>query len=181
VELAGISRTRDLARASDVVVIVLDGSAPLDELDANVLALASDAGSPRLFVRAKIDLSPQWAAHDLQRFEADRDASWEVHDVSAHTGRGVAILCAAIHEALRDGVTDSPLERPAIVVERHHVALLRAAERLANAQRVLDRAGELELVALELQSANLELEEIVGISAPDDVLERVFSKFCIGK
>jgi tRNA modification GTPase len=77
VELAGISRTRDLARASDVVVIVLDGSAPLDDLDAGVLALASDTGTPRLFVRAKIDLSPQWEAHDLQRFEAYRDASWE--------------------------------------------------------------------------------------------------------
>jgi tRNA modification GTPase len=120
---------------------------------------------------------------DLER-AVDLDALGQVAKkkkllmVSARQGQGVQDL----KRSLREVILDADRE-PAFVLTnlRHKAALLRAEKVLAEAASALSQMGLTELVAVTLQQARESLEEIVGIVHTDDVLERIFSKFCLGK
>jgi tRNA modification GTPase len=83
---------------------------------------------------------------------------------------------------LRQLVLGRTVESPVILNNlRHNNALLRGDEVLAIAVEALDRGDAPEMVAVSLQEARESFEQVVGIVTSDDILERVFSDFCIGK
>jgi tRNA modification GTPase len=99
---------------------------------------------------------------------------------SATTGRGVTEL----REALRTrfgGEEVSFEELPLVSEQRHEEALRLARDRLRDARRGLDQGEAEELVALELREATVALGAITGEGITQDVLEQIFSRFCIGK
>jgi tRNA modification GTPase len=179
VEAAGIARTGDLLRDADLAIVVLDGSSPIDDLDRGVLDLTASSGA-RLVVRNKADLPAAWGRPDLVR-EAGELPLDPLLDVSALTGSGVAELCSTLERTLLGVGHESASDPPVIVLERHQAAFLRAADLLSAAADLVARGQELELVALELQSASRELEVVLGSAAPEEVLDLVFRRFCIGK
>ena len=168
VELAGIERTRNVIAMADVVVVVLDASAALDAEDHAVLE--ATAGKPRVLVRNKSDLVPVWP----------NDGT--IIDVSALRGAGLEALGSAVAAAALPGaVLEPPAEAVVVTRARHHVALLAAAEALRRSELALESGQALEIVACELQAAIVELERLVGSSDVDDLLDRIFSRFCVGK
>ena len=84
--------------------------------------------------------------------------------------------------ALRECFLDSPQE-PEIVVTnvRHKAALDRARTSLVEVHRAIDQGMPPDIVAVDLQEARDSLEEIIGTVTNDDILDRIFSQFCIGK
>ncbi|GMV38472.1 MAG: tRNA modification GTPase MnmE [Myxococcales bacterium] len=165
IEREGIARTRARLLRADVVVRVFDGSRPPGPEDE----LTRDAGSDRaLSVLNKRDLGldPAWAPTLLR--------------VSATTGEGIEALADALLEAAG---LDEPLATEAAVVTRarHRAALDRAVEALAQAAEAARLSLPHEIVAGELQLALLALGDIVGATTAEDILDRIFATFCIGK
>ena len=100
--------------------------------------------------------------------------------VSARTGARLDDLCSLLLE--RTVGTGGYTERTALVASaRHRDNLQRAAAALARAEQAAAAALGGELVAADLRNAVSHLEEIIGIVASDDVLNRIFAQFCIGK
>jgi len=87
-----------------------------------------------------------------------------------------------LKESLRDCFLDSAAE-PEIVVTnvRHKAALDRARESLVEVHRAIEQGLPPDIVAVDLQEARDSLEEIIGTVTNEDILDRIFSQFCIGK
>jgi tRNA modification GTPase len=169
VEAEGVTRARQAWDVADVILVVVDGSAPLDSLDRQLLE--ETAGRQRLVVSNKSDL---WA--DL---EGEGGAGFL--RVSARTGDGLDRLRAGLVRALDVEIRDDP---PAITNLRHVALLVRAHEALSRARAAAGAGGDTlpeEFVLADLQDARAALEEISGRRTSEDVLSHIFSRFCIGK
>jgi tRNA modification GTPase len=171
VEALGIERTHRALAESQVVLWVVDGSAPL-AADSRPPA-GSVAGKRAVVVLNKLDLGDGADAAALAAATgADR---CEVVRASARTGLGADEVVAALVRAAGFEPGDVlASERQALVLERACEALARAA-----AQGRLGSPGE--IVALELRDALRALEELLGMNASADLLDRIFARFCVGK
>ncbi|MDR3635730.1 MAG: tRNA modification GTPase [Isosphaeraceae bacterium] len=98
---------------------------------------------------------------------------------SAATGEGLEALRAVIAATLRRQVTDADL--PASTSARCRDSLGRAGEALRSAAETVRSGGGDELVAIDLRQAVDELGKVIGVTVTDDILDRIFRRFCIGK
>lgn len=183
VEAEGVARSRELLQAADLAVVLLDGSQPLDERDRVVLHETAQ-GRGRLVIRNKGDLPAAW--HSLaDGFAAPTKGPAPADDpiltTSARTGEGLRALSEAIRAALARRTGEPETERPTVLRARHHVALLRAGSFLHGALARLREGGGLDLVACDLQAAGTELEGLLGIVSSEEILDRIFRRFCVGK
>ncbi len=155
VEAAGVGRAKRQVELADIVLHVIDGA------DTSASAeLAPQTAAPILQVRTKADLYP-------------------AADVSATTGAGLDALLERIVGALALGeIHGSGL---AIGRERQRVALETACDALDRAAALLSQHAPGELAAVDIQDATDALGDLVGLSTIEDVLDRLFSAFCIGK
>ncbi len=147
---------RDQARDADLVLLCVEAGAELDEEEWTLLRGAE----PAVVLATKCDLTPA---------PAGRLAT------SAATGAGLAELRALLAERARARAAPAP----SVGRCRHHVAA--CTERLRQAHQMVLFGEPPELVALELRAALDELGEMVGAVYTDDLLDRIFSRFCIGK
>jgi tRNA modification GTPase len=172
VESEGVDRARRAQRVSDLILFVIDRSRPLEPDDS-----FQTIGNKRLIVANKADLPAAWRSAEAEQVFG----LGEVVEVSALTGEGIAMLRERIAMAL----DVEPLsDRPAITNVRHIALVQRAHEALVRARTAaLGDGGSLseEFVLADLQDARAALEEIAGRRAPDDLLEHIFARFCIGK
>ncbi len=170
-ESEAIARARTAAAEADIVVAVLDGSAEIDdEQCASLTELSAEAS---LVVLNKADLPAGIEVDSIRRLTRAR-----IVVTSALDGTGCEELAAALKELAGTGSEKAPV---GISRARHRAALTRTAEAIEAATDLLDRAGDCELVALELRTA---VEELSSISTPldnEEVLDIIFGRFCIGK
>jgi tRNA modification GTPase len=171
VESIGVELARKAMQIADVVLVVLDGSCPLDEADRAVLR--ETCQRRRIVVANKRDVA--------DRADRAECAESPFLPVSAKSGTGVEALRAALAGAL-----DAELlsERPSITNLRHVSLVERADEALRRAcDAIVERGTSVaeELVLADLQIARDAFEEISGRRTPDDLLAHIFSRFCIGK
>lgn len=172
VEKVGIDFSRRHIEAADATLIVLDGSLPHTAEDEAILQAVR--GKKGLIVVNKKDLPRQLDISWLAETAPDKS----VLSISAKRGTGLDEL----KQAVRDIVLKAPSE-PAIVLTniRHKAALERTVDGLRAAVAGTEARLAPELVAAELMEARDGLEEIVGVIDNDNILEHIFSKFCIGK
>ena len=163
VEQEGIRRARRRAEEADLVVWISDATAPATDMPTNL-----SAGAPRtLRVLNKIDAAGARPA-DQARFD---------HAISARTGDGIPELVAALGMIVKRAVGGD--ESPAITQLRHRRQIEACLEALAGAP--LTGGLDIELAAENLRRAADALGRIVGRIDPEDVLDQVFARFCIGK
>jgi len=160
---------------ADLVLLAVDGSAPQpDRLDELISLIAA----PVVVAITKCDLAPQ---AQLLLLAPDGNRGHEVIATSAVTGQGIEELRAALVRAVEGGSVDRQAAGP-VLTARHRSALEQAAGALARASRLARRGGGAgELAAVELREALESLGAIVGQGAGRDVLDLIFSRFCIGK
>lgn len=104
----------------------------------------------------------------------------EVVAVSARTGAGLPALAAAVGRHLA-GRGDEAAGTPRLLFARHQEALERARQALEAVRAGLEGGLSLDLVAEELRAALGALDDLAGRSTPEDVLDRIFARFCLGK
>ncbi len=167
-EQEGVKRTRAAAASADLLLVVLDASARWEPGDDESIALLDR--KPGLLVRNKTDLPT------LIEIPA-RYAALPQIEVSALTEQGIAQLQQTILRmipvpSLRDGT--------GITRQRHLEQLFITCERLQAAEQLLSDSSP-ECAAAELQEGLLALGAVLGENVGEDVLDRIFSEFCIGK
>src|SRR6267142_1027886 len=170
VESIGVMRSLETLSDADLALIVLDGSIALDDDDRHVLAKAEAV--PSLLVINKDDLP---RAIDL----ASLNGSRRVY-VSARTGEGLESLRAAIRAFVLDQKTDLA-DDLVLTNARQHEALAKAIVSLNAASDALARNVPHEMALLDLYQALSALDELTGDVVTDDIQDRIFATFCIGK
>ena len=174
VEREGVRRTHDALARAELVLVVLDGSAPLDPEDRRTLELLQEKSA--VLVVNKADLPPRVEPADLKGFVEPRRIVW----TSATTGAGLDELRDAIRDTvLRQGL--EPSEGVLITHLRHRSALERAKTSLDQALVSIQQHMAAECIAADLRVAINAIGEIIGETTTDDILDRIFREFCIGK
>jgi tRNA modification GTPase len=168
VEVEGIARAMAAHATASVILLVLDRSRPLMPDDRALLD--TTATRMRIVVANKSDLAPAW--------EADC-AGTRVVEVSARTGDGVDRLRAALLQAATQ--QEPSRDTPAVTNLRHVQLLERALEAVSRAGTAARLGVPEEFVLADVHDARAPLEEVTGARTPDDVLNAIFQKFCIGK
>jgi tRNA modification GTPase len=168
IEAEGIARAAAARRIAALVIVVLDGSVPLTEDDRAVLR--ETEGVPRLVVINKSDLEAAWAGDDL---------AVPFLRVSALTAAGLDQLRERMILAVSG--TDCHRDVPAVTNLRHVDLLARARAALDRASAAAAEKVPEEFVLADLNDARALLEEVTGTRTADDMLEHIFSSFCIGK
>jgi len=108
------------------------------------------------------------------------DLGREPGGVSAETGDGLPALLGAIYAAIGAAVPYDP-DVPAVLRARHRLALDRAAAEMARFREALATDIPATIAAVHLRAAVGALDELIGVVRTDDILDRVFADFCIGK
>ncbi|MDE3069031.1 MAG: tRNA uridine-5-carboxymethylaminomethyl(34) synthesis GTPase MnmE [Verrucomicrobiota bacterium] len=189
IEEEGVRRSRLSLAQAELLLHVLDASEPLTAADAN--HLAEFAGKQRILVRNKVDLPvklelpPEHACPP--RREAIRaspatgpEFGASVVDVCCLNGEGIEKLKDAIKDRVWSGAIEAGMLE-VMINSRHQDALNRAREAARRTIDALRGDAALELVALDLRIAVNAVGEIVGQTATEDLLDSIFSQFCIGK
>jgi tRNA modification GTPase len=167
VEELGIARSFEAMADADLVLVVLDLAAPLDQIDADILRRAESQG--RVLVAGN--------KCDLPRV---LDPARECHPVSALTGAGIAALTDRIIETLAPAGAEQ--QEPGFITSLRHENLLRESiEALDNARQAAQVGIPHEMLLLDLYAALRPIDAITGGTTADDILNRIFSTFCIGK
>jgi tRNA modification GTPase len=172
IEQMGVNLSRQYLEKADALIVVLDGSTKLTQ-DDKVLLRNVEAKKVLIAVN-KDDLPQTLSPEDLSRFSDSRT----IVRVSAKSGEGINVL----QKKLRDLVIDCERE-PAMVLTnlRHRNALLRGETALRHAETTLEEGYAAEFVAVDLNETRNALGEIIGTVSDEDILERIFNNFCIGK
>lgn len=174
VEQIGITLTRRKLKEADFVLIVIDQSRPLDRDDLD--SIHASQGKQALIVINKIDLPVRLRegadAEALSLFPSVR--------ISALTGEGLDHLRKAIKDAILGGGVDATSSSVAPNV-RHRHALAQALGFFKEAAFRIREDAPMEIVAMELKSGLDALGEIIGETTTEEVLDSIFSQFCLGK
>jgi tRNA modification GTPase len=172
IERIGVQLSRERVEKADAGIFVIDGSMSLTADDRALLG--EMAGKKTLLTVNKNDLPRVVAVDELTRSLGPNRVSY----VSAKTGDGTNEL----KESLRDLIVDTETE-PSVVITnlRHRSALMRGEMALRHALSSLGENQAPEFIAVDLSQTSEALEEIVGTIRSEDILERIFSEFCIGK
>jgi tRNA modification GTPase len=172
VERIGVELSRRHLDKADAAIIVLDGSEALTHDDEALLQSA--ASKKHLIAINKSDLTQSPHQSVTARLNCDKRSG----RVSAKTGYGINWL----KESLRDLLVDSEVETPVIITNLRHRSILdRSRISLIRAAAAVENNYASEFVAIDLNDAREALEEITGVIQNEDILERIFSNFCIGK
>ena len=175
VEAEGQRRAAARLQEADLVLHVIDRSRPLEEEDRRIF---QSAPSGRLLlVINKADLAPVFSVKQARNFLGSAVA----REVSARQGTGLEELGEAIYKLVSGGL-DGAGETPRLVPNlRHRLALEAARPPLVRAIDGLKQGLAPELVALEITTTLEHLGLITGRTTPEDVLDEIFSSFCLGK
>ncbi len=170
VEVIGIERAVEYAQTAEVILAMFDGTAEFSRWDCKI---AEDyLGKNAIAVINKADIDNEECEHKAELIHNMVNEA-ECIVISCETGEGIDKLCSAICSRL--GFSHG--ERAIVTNERHIECLIRAREDLIDAQA----AGQTDLAAVSVQSALSHLGEITGREVGEDVLDRIFSRFCVGK
>ena len=176
VEEIGIRRAREKMAGADLVLMLVDASAPLTSDDQRLLAGLGDR--PFLLVANKMDIvdRTQATAAITEAFPGARPVA-----ISAKTGLGISELEAAIFAAVTGQDTLRDPEHACVPNLRHQAALRRALDACRLVIAGLGEGLPADLVSVDLQSALDHLGDIVGETTTEDILDVIFSRFCLGK
>jgi tRNA modification GTPase len=170
IEQEGIRRSRQSLQNAELVLHVLESSQALEQADLD--AVKSGDAKQRILVLNKIDLP--------RRLDLPAGIPGPVVHVSCVTGEGIEPLKDAIKELIWSGSINAETVQ-VMINSRHQDALNRARRGATAALSALRNGRTLELVALDLRIAVNAIGEVTGQTATEDLLDMIFSQFCIGK
>jgi len=174
VEKMGIYLTEQKLAEADFLLVVIDRSRPMNEDDNKILA--QSRAKKALIVLNKIDLPSRLSKKDKEEVLS----GFSVTEISALTGQGLDGLRKAIAECILESQIDMTVSNIAPNL-RHTQALTDAARFFRSAAKSAREHAPMEIVALELKSGLDSLGEITGETTSEEVLDNIFSQFCLGK
>jgi tRNA modification GTPase len=172
-EKIGIARAERKMQEADLVLLLIDQSRPLHQDDVNLLDRVRNKRT--VVVINKTDLPAKMNEQTLETLAAGVRRV----KISALKGEGIEALRKAIREVITAGIDTSDTGiAPSL---RHKEALVRASGHFDKSASHLREGLPFEIIAADLQQGLEALGEIIGETTSDEVLDRIFSQFCIGK
>lgn len=174
VEKIGVERSRQALDRSDLVILLLNASEPLTTEDIELLQLTQD--KKRIIVLNKMDLEPKLDLNELYQ-HVDKA---EVLKTSVLKNEGIRELEEHIATLFYGGIENS--QTTVLVTNARHIALLEQAKAALEAVLTgLEQELPVDLVQIDMTRAWELLGEITGDSYQDELLDQLFSQFCLGK
>ena len=173
VEKIGVEKAKDYAKEADFIMYVVDSSKPLDENDEEICDLLRDKKS--LVLLNKMDLTSVITEKEMQ----EKTGS-EVISISAKENLGIDKLAEKIKEMFLQGEIDFN-EDIMITNLRHKNLLEQALESLKMVEQSIENNMPEDFYSIDLMSAYTSLGYIIGEEVEEDLVNEIFSKFCMGK
>jgi tRNA modification GTPase len=173
VEKIGVERSKEAAKSANLVIYVVDSSVPLDENDKEIIKLISDKKS--IVLLNKTDLESIVSKDDIKEI-----INTEPIEISAKENIGIDDIKNRIKEMFYDGMVSYNHEI-FITNARHKEALVNAKKSLELVLVSIDDEMPEDFFSIDLMGAYEELGYIIGEEVSDDLVNEIFSKFCMGK
>lgn len=174
VEKIGVEKSKEYAKSADLVLFVLDVSKDLEQEDSEILELIQNKNY--IVILNKSDLQSKIEKSTFFDFiEANRIIS-----ISIKENTGMQKLTDKIKELFFDGEINSS-DNILIYNIRHKNALYYALESLKKAMSAMQNKMPEDFISIDLQEVNRYLAEITGDSIDDEIIDRIFTRFCLGK
>jgi tRNA modification GTPase len=174
VEKIGVHLSEQKLKESDLSLILIDQSRPLNQDDMKILARSGEDKS--IIIINKIDLPAKFNEKKLRKVINNRP----VVKISALTGEGINDLCRVIHNrVIEDDMDTASLSLAPNL--RHRKALEVASQHFKSAALNMKDGFPMEIIAVDLNGGLEALTEITGESGNEDLYDKIFSEFCLGK
>lgn len=169
IEALGVERSKAAAEQADLAIFVCDSAVPLDEEDREAIRTAQEA--PRsVAVMNKTDLEQRVFRVQLP-FET-------IFSVSAAKGTGMPPLCRFIEETF---ASDVPCDGSILTNTRQAEAVFRARSAILRALEAMDAGVTPDAVLTDVEAALEALGELTGRTVREDITQKIFERFCVGK
>lgn len=173
VERIGVNKAKEIAKEGDLIIYVVDGSRELDDNDREIIKLINDKQAIILVNKSDMDTV-------INIDELKKDSNRDVILFSAKNGEGMDQLEEEIRNMFYSGkVTYN--DQVYITNARHKEALGNALESLKQVKNSVDAGMPEDFYSIDLMDAYTDLGLIIGESVEDDLVNEIFSKFCMGK
>ena len=173
VERIGVNKAKEIAKEGDLIIYVVDGSRELDDNDREIIKLINDKQAIILVNKSDMDTV-------INIDELKKDSNRDVILFSAKNGEGMDQLKEEIRNMFYSGkVTYN--DQVYITNARHKEALENALESLKQVKNSVDAGMPEDFYSIDLMDAYTDLGLIIGESVEDDLVNEIFSKFCMGK
>jgi tRNA modification GTPase len=174
VEKIGVERSKEMVMEAEIALVVLDASRELSDEDIEILR--STERTPRIIVLNKMDLN---AKIDENRVRELAKESPMVY-ISAKEAEGLANLEEAMERAIVGGQVTT-MDASYMTNARQGRLLEEAEEDLKRAVEAAESGATLDIIAVQLQAAYASLGLVIGEEVGEDLLDEIFSQFCLGK
>ena len=173
VEKIGVDRAREMAQKADLILYVVDSSVPLDENDEEIMEMLT--GKKAIILYNKTDLQPK-----IQPEILEEKTGHPVIPISAKEEKGITELEEQIKDMFFGGEI-SFNDEVYITNARHKAALEEADRSLDLVRNSIERGMPEDFFSIDLMNAYENLGKILGESVGEDLVNEIFSKFCMGK
>lgn len=173
IEGIGVDKAKQMAKESDLILYVMDSSIPLDENDYKIIEFIKDRKT--IILLNKSDLPSAVTDNDIKKLIDSK-----VISVSAKEQSGIEELSQCVVSMFTDGEINYN-DEIYISGERNKAALDNAYESLKLVKRSIEEKMPEDFYTIDLMNAYEELGKIIGESVEDDLVNEIFSKFCMGK
>ncbi|OGV97558.1 MAG: tRNA uridine-5-carboxymethylaminomethyl(34) synthesis GTPase MnmE [Nitrospinae bacterium RIFCSPLOWO2_02_39_17] len=180
IELEGIKKTRTAIERGGLIIFLIDGSEDLKEEDFRLIKEIREKNKPIIIAINKIDIRDKIDFKEIEREFSDTLLTREVIKISALKNIGIRDLKNKITDIFYNGPSSIP-DTTFITRERHKELLSKADSSLRNAIISIDKNLSAEFIAADIRFALESLGEITGETYTEDMLNRIFQEFCIGK
>lgn len=173
VEKIGVDKAKDAVKDADLVIYMVDSSRPLDENDAFILNLIQDRRA--IILLNKIDLTPIVSMEEVRKF-----TDQEIIEISAKNEKGIDKLENSIQAMFFQGELNFN-EEIYITNIRHKHALEEARDSLRQVRKTIEMGMPEDFYTIDLMNAYEALGSIIGEAVEEDLIQTIFSEFCMGK
>ncbi len=175
IEALGVERTKDLTLEADVILYLVDSSCGLNEADNDFLSRSKSYDIPIVLVWNKCD------SDSSMPLPMDKGAWNSAVCISSKTGSGISALVKEVCSLLENVTLSEKSNNIAVGSDRQHKCVQEAYERVSHAISSANDGYSLDAIVQDLEDALDSLGEVTGEVTPDDILESIFSNFCVGK
>ena len=174
IEKIGIERSKASFNQADLVIFILDSSRPLEEEDREIMELINPEKTIAVF--NKIDLRPVLNRTDIEELMP----GVRVIETSMATRDGISLIEDQVVSMVYGGRV-SQRESVMVTSARHQDLLEKALQSAKDGMSMTARKEALEFIEIDVNSCYERLGEIIGETVQDDIINEVFSRFCLGK
>jgi len=176
IEKIGVEKSKEYAKSADFIFLVIDGSQCLEQEDFEILKLVHKNRKKAIVILNKCDLEQKADINEIYNY-IDKDY---VISVSVKNNLGLDILFDKVKKLFFDGEIDVD-DEVIISNERNKASLLNARKSLLNVIETINERMPQDFISMDLLDAYNFLGEIIGEKVDEDVIDKIFSEFCLGK